>query len=81
MRHNLRVPSLTLQIGEGRVTVRKTLANTGFLSARILGEECVEGRRTIYLDRRLHQDTDSAEGWVLSGPMTTILTEEPKKSP
>jgi hypothetical protein len=81
MRHERRTPSLVLQIGEGRVTARKTLANTGFLSARILGEECVEGCRRIYLDRRLHQDTDTAEGWVLSGPMTTILTEDLKKSP
>lgn len=61
-----------VRIGDTGVSVKRkghTLA-----LARILGRKTKDGIESIYLDRLVHKDWETFEGWNASGAISTILS-------
>ena len=66
-----------VKIGDG-VAVLTTGHSSTAMVAKVLGDETSpEGMRSVWLDRRVHLEDDTArDGWRLGGALTTVLTRK-----
>ncbi len=64
----------SISFGEG-VVVLKRVHSSQLLVANVLGREEAKGEETVYLDRLLHDRSDTNwSGWAPHGAISTILT-------
>ncbi|TXI09399.1 MAG: hypothetical protein E6Q76_05700 [Rhizobium sp.] len=67
-----RVHPLRLTITETDAVIRRD-QQSGAVLAKVLGRRVTEHDEWVYLDRLVHRPTDTAEGWSISGAVSTVL--------
>ena len=61
--------------GEEAVVFKRPGQST-VVVASVLGRSNKAGLETIWLDRLVHEESESFDGWSASGAISTVLTKE-----